>query len=246
MNNKKKRVNIIEFTGLPGAGKSTLVSEIIKELEKTGYHCYNHEQVFKNLSISNKWLNAIWYYLKNIKFTCLLFLYTFLSSPLAWRDLKYNFGRLQQLMKMIVMFEKGLGKARSSSVMVFDQGIVQCIWSITSLSGIANKSLLRRSVALKKHIFPGIIVYVQIDPGTAASRIAERASKCIFDSLSSAQTKELFSEQKCNFPIIISILGEVYEPAILTINGNGLSRDNVKTLSGQLKKILEDDSYRSR
>jgi len=246
MNNRNRKVKIIEFIGLPGAGKTTLASEVIAELTKTGYYCHNHEQVFKNPAISNKWLNAMWFYLKNIKFTALLFLYTLLSSPLNRGHLQYNFGRLQQLMKMIVMFEKSLEKAGTAPVMIFDQGLVQCIWSITSLSGSVHKKFLKRCVALKKQIFPAIIVYVHTDPDTAARRIAERQSSCIFDHLSTADTKQLFCEQKGIFPGIISTLQEIYNPVVFNIEGNGFFKDNVDSLVGQLQNILEDERDRNR
>lgn len=243
MNERQKDISIIEFIGLPGAGKSSLASEVIRELKESGYQCYNHEQVFKNSSISNKWLHALCYYLKNIQLATLLFLYTLRSSPFNWRNLKYNCSRLQHLLKMIVMLEKTLQKTKNSSVMVFDQGIVQCVWSITSLSGTANEKILKKCAALKKHIFPGIIVYVQIDPDTAAQRITARQSSCLFDHLGLAQAKETFSRQKGNYPIIISTLKKVICPAVLVFNGYSFHKNDLDNLSAQLKKILEDDRY---
>ena len=168
---------VVEFLGLPGAGKSTLAREVIELLAGKQYETYNYEQIFKNRNITRKWSSAFIYYSKNFGLVFYLLLYTLFSSPINPAILKYNIGRFFKLLELIVMLELSRRKINLSSLMIFDQGITQCTWSITSKGGRVNKKLLKKALSKKKQIIPDIIIYVETQAGTAAARIKERDSK---------------------------------------------------------------------
>ncbi|MGM0597871.1 MAG: hypothetical protein ACQES9_12625, partial [Myxococcota bacterium] len=79
-------------------------------------------------------------------FFFLLLRYTLRSSPAKVNILRYNFGRLTELLKQIVVLEAYKKRLESPVLFIFDQGIIQCLWSITSMGGTVNQGLLKRAL----------------------------------------------------------------------------------------------------
>jgi len=231
---------VVEFLGLPGAGKSTLAREVIELLAGNQYETYNYEQIFKNRNITRKWSSAFIYYCKNFGLVFYLLLYTLFSSPINPVILKYNIGRFLKLLELIVMLELSRRKINLSSLMIFDQGIIQCTWSITSKGGGVNKKLLKKALSKKKQIIPDIIVYVDIQARVAAARIKERDSKTDFDHLTFEKTKALFRVQACYYRAILETIKEVKDVTVLVVDGNAGVRDNIDYITAFIKDIIEE------
>lgn len=232
----------VEFIGLPGAGKSSLANDTIKHITARGIDCYDYNSVFKKSGIANKWLIAFFYYIKNFNFFFLLLRYTLRSSPAKVNILRYNFGRLTELLKHIVVLEAYKKRLESPVLFIFDQGIIQCLWSITSMGGTVNQGLLKRALTAKKNILPDLIFYVDIDPLIASNRISGRDSKCIFDYLDPTESRELFSKQKDNYQLILNVINHVKNIVVITIYGDAEIDNNLQTCSEYLyKKIMKDE-----
>ena len=231
---------VVELIGLPGAGKSILGFETIQLLKNDQYSCYNYDQIFKNsVIVTNKWLKSLLYYLKNFNLFFYLILYTLSSSPPDLAIKRYNLGRFIELLKLIVILDLSRKKIEQPSLMIFDQGIVQCLWSITSMGGQIKKDILKKSISTKKHVFPDIIIFVDIEPSTAVQRIAKRNSKCVFDHLEPAQTWNLFVLQRNNYKAILEGVTDVINIPVLTVNGNDSIKDNTHVITHYLKKIIK-------
>ncbi|GEM_PF-4993602 len=231
---------MIEFLGLPGAGKTTLAINTIKYLANNGYVCYDHDSVFKNQHIKNKWGLAFLYVLRNIKLAFHLFFYTLLSSPSNFREKYYSFYRLMMTLKLLVMLESGRKRLNQASIMIFDQGIIQCIWSITSMKGSVKKEVLKKGLAKNCNIIPDIIIYVNIDWSTAAKRINQRGGKCIFDSLSVERTEAFFKSQHNNYTKLLEVLREVKNIKVIVIDGSNDINENIGLLASHIENALEE------
>ena len=231
----------VEFTGLPGAGKSTLADAIIEHINASGIACYNYDQVFRRSGIANKWLISVFYYLKNFKLFFFLLLYTLRSSPARANILRYNLIRFIELLKLIVVLETYQKRLESPALFIFDQGIIQCLWSITSMGGAVNQGLLKRALAAKKKILPDLVFHVDIDPLLASRRIGDRNSKCIFDHLDPADCSELFNKQKDNYRALLNTAKNINNLEVFNLNGNEEIKNNGQNCFEYLnKKIMKD------
>jgi len=124
------------------------------------------------------------------------------------------------------------------SLILLDQGVMQCIWSITSKGGTVRKDILKKCLAIKEYIIPDVIVYIDIEPGTAVQRISSRNSKCIFDHQAPSQNLELFSRQQFNYSAILEVIKEIREPQIITLDGSNTVNDNTSNIAEFINKEL--------
>jgi shikimate kinase len=235
----------VEFIGLPGAGKSALAFEVINYLKNAGYICYDYDQVFKKSGMRNKWLTSFFYYIKNLKFFFFLLIYTVLSSPARLTVIRYNLGRFTELLKLIVIFNAFRKKSPESALFIFDQGVVQCLWSITSMGGKVRKGLLCKCLALNKSVLPWHILYVKIEPDIAVSRVINRDSKCVFDHLSPSACHELFNKQESNYLAIFEVIKNFGTLNILTLDGSAAISDNVPLVWNSIIKKIKVE-YKQR
>ena len=224
----------VEFIGLPGAGKSTLADATVKQLSSKGIYCYDYNSVFKKSGITNKWPIAFFYFIKNFKLFFFLLLYSLRASPVRAENLRYNVGRLLELLKLIFVLETYQKKLDDPALFIFDQGIIQCLWSITSMGGAVNQGLLKRVIVAGNKIFPDLIFYVDMDPLAASERIKGRGSKCIFDHLDTAECSELFSKQKDNYRALLNVIKDVKNPVVISVDGNLEINNNARTCSKYL------------
>ena len=232
----------VEFTGLPGAGKSTLANDTIEHFNARGIACYDYDQVFRKSGIANKWLISVFYYLKNFNLFFFLLLYTLRSSPARASILRYNLIRFIELLKLIVVLETYQKRLESPALFIFDQGIIQCLWSVISMGGSVNHGLLKRALAAKKNILPELVIHVDVDPLLAIKRIGNRNSKCIFDHLDPAECSELFNKQKDNYRVLLKAVKNINNSEVFNVNGNEEIENNGQNCFKYLyKKIMKAD-----
>ena len=231
----------LEFLGLPGSGKASLATEVINILTNNGYTCHDFDDIFRRSKVPNKFSAALIYYFKNIKFLFYLLQYTLFSSSKKLASMKYNMGRLFELLKLIVVLEIRKRSIEAPSLILLDQGVMQCIWSVTSKGGKVSKDTLRKCMAIKEDIFPDVIFYIGIEPNIAVQRISSRNSKCIFDHQTPSHNLELFSRQELNYSDIMEVLQEVKDIDIIALDGCNAVNDNTNCISEFINKKISKE-----
>ncbi len=232
---------MFEFFGLPGAGKSALLQNAVDKLEDQGYSCCGKGNIFIKTKKAAIWLQALLFYCKNIKVAGYYLLYTLTSSPGKPTMLFYTLSRYFELLKIIYILEIRRSEIKNTSIVLLDQGILQCIWSITSRGGNVNKDFLKKCLAISNDIYPEGVVFVKVAPELAAGRITNRNSKCVFDHLPLAECCKLFTIQESNLSKIVEAVEETLVSHILTVDGSKAFHDNVGMICNFFSETVKDD-----
>lgn len=195
---------IIELIGFPGSGKTYLLS-ILNNEEKV--KVITTDEFYRRLK-AIPWIkkNKIFFKfaLHNYKLlihTCEYLIFCCSFSP-------YNLRRGYQLIKYYGFFQY-IAKETKFSKVIFDQGILQFIWSLSFLN---KKSPMEDSKYLKLMIqdvystFDSIYAYYKVDTELAASRAAGRNSDCKIDRFDLVKIKELYNVHKDDNKILMNYL----------------------------------------
>jgi len=157
---------ILEFTGLPGSGKTTIATQLIDRLEgKIEVKKGRFEHLGTIQRIGSKFTSALtsFYYFPKDSFLIIKELFAnHISKAEAVRDclnILYLMERYHNANK-----EKG-------TVHIFDQGLIQAFLSSTMFGKWSDKVF----EIIKK--YPDRVILVNVDPETSAKRLIERANQ---------------------------------------------------------------------
>lgn len=139
---------VIEFVGLPGAGKST----ISRALPATWPTSRNTDPAPLPLA------RRLWLYRHALAFMLSL-------RPLQWKDVT----RLRRLAAELRFYERAAG-----APLVIDQGMIQKLWSILLDRKSHSPAALERLVAALAPSAADIIVWLGTPPDLAAERLITR------------------------------------------------------------------------
>jgi thymidylate kinase len=163
---------IVEFLGLPGAGKSTLSQLAAEALAERGIavECANR-MLASGVGPTRRWLR---------KSGCVIDGLVCAPHDLGNAIRSVNRTRQRSLSELLHTTFNWLlvtalvrRAARSPKVVLLDQGVAQALWSIgLSAQGEAWQDIMRRAASLAPA--PDMIVLVNADPSNIASRLAAR------------------------------------------------------------------------
>lgn len=217
---------IIEFIGLPGAGKTTIVQHMFAELTTAGYQCFslssfdNPEPVEKNkggiLSKSKTLVHFLSACLTNPGIARHAFIYAWQVKPRNFENLR----RLVVLMARLNYFQTILRK--NYDLILLDQGILQYIWSI-AVNGKPPEDSRHLQSLLKGvlNTVPSFVVHIDVDVDLAVERIQQRpTARSRFDRMSPMQVSELLTEYNRIFARIINAADYFQDTGFLYINGS--------------------------
>lgn len=126
-----KYLKIIEFNGLPGAGKTTVTNEIIKILSFNNIDCL----VWKHMLLGQNYskIYKLFYFLSKINVKELLYLFLIATSikGFDWEMIK----RILISERICIAYRT---HSSNKSVCIIDQGIVQAIASMTLKKEVIN------------------------------------------------------------------------------------------------------------
>jgi glycosyltransferase involved in cell wall biosynthesis/thymidylate kinase len=166
---------ILEFIGLPGAGKTTLTRLVAERLAAEGYRCAVprfHAQAAPAGRGRRAWRYAsrAATYLAHLRLLC-----TTIRFGLAIRPLRL--GRMKWLREIPDLVPVIRSAAARHDVVLLDQAILQAVWSATLHGSLPSAPLLERLIHRATAACGGRVVYLHlvVDPETAIHRIAGRA-----------------------------------------------------------------------
>jgi hypothetical protein len=139
---------VIEFVGLPGAGKSTITRALPPEWPTSR----NTDPAPLPL------LRRVWLYRHALGFMLSI-------RPLEWKDI----GRLAKLAAELRYYERG-----AAAPLVIDQGMIQKLWSILLDRDRYSPAALERLVAALAPTAADLVVWLSTPPDVAAQRLASR------------------------------------------------------------------------
>jgi energy-coupling factor transporter ATP-binding protein EcfA2 len=172
---------MIEFVGLPGAGKSTIARLLTEQLERSG-----HTLVTKSPSatmarrhIRGRW-SRIYRAAQDLllslgpTWSCRRLLLAIGMRP-DLREFRYHYWRLMRLWLAIGRLTRSQDHP-NQQLIVFDQGLLNCLPSIFpgNLKDYERSMLTRCAVRAMKRVLPDVVVLVSVDRNTAAQRLRSR------------------------------------------------------------------------
>ena len=196
-------MKIYELTGLPGSGKSYLVENaILNNIE------FIDEKKFYNLCKKISFKNKIKKLLIFLIFYFDVVVYLYIFSIKTCKSMKVALKTVKDIIKYISLYENVVNLKKEKQKIVFDQGILQNIWSISLL----NKNKLENSHLLK-HIFSRLekkynmsCVYYIVDYKLAAKRANSREKKSFTDYIEYDDLCELYNNHYNDYKIFSNYL----------------------------------------
>ncbi len=164
------RALIVEFAGLPGAGKTTLLRLVAERLRVRGVPVAEVRSRFPDSSwpvrarkltrVVSGAVRAPWYVYRS----------AWAIHASAQRSLV---DAVKVLHNWLFVSEMMRRRGPDGEVQLFDQGIVQALWSIGYSAQTGSLPVLVAELQpISPH--PDLLVFVEVDPSTAASRLASR------------------------------------------------------------------------
>ena len=227
----------VEFTGLPGSGKTTIGKAVLLELARMDYRCFSNGTLSNpETSIRPKEARRLFNKLETFNSlisSCITHKYVAanaLMCALHTRPLSLvSFGRAADLLIRLNLIKKVMDD--NYDLIIFDQGVIQYIWSIAATDKPPSDKYLIR---LLKRILNEIslaIVLVDIDVDMAVERINNRpTTSSRFDRMSSNQAGKLLAKQRDFFKQFVNWSVELNDIRYLAVDGSHPIKKNSNTI----------------
>lgn len=215
---------IIEMTGLPGAGKTTLSNAIIAKLKEKGFCIPDSEFLRKKRSFKLthpskviKYLHFFIFCLQEWDWVIAVLKYSHQMKPFKRDRLKFSF----VFLRTYYFLQRIINEKKYYDWIVLEEGLIQNLWAIT-IYGNSTKNLKPLLTLLKmiKKELPFVVIDVQIDVPTAINRIKNRSyGSGRFDRMELTKAEELLLIHEKHLLEIIKLLKEV-GIVYYSVNGN--------------------------
>lgn len=235
---------IVEFIGVPGAGKTTIARGVISDLNSLGYKCLTRDiwgdrssAKYKKSRHSTK---ELYHFItfsasyKHVAFRALW--YGIRVAPLNITSIRDALFFLQKL----YFIKRGIRKGYD--IILLDQGLMQYIWSIVIPGRPPPDSDLIRLLKSFSDDMPQLIVVFDVDIDTAIKRIRARSTtKSYFDRITPDQAGALLTKHEGYVEKIVKCVAQLNGASCLKVNGNDDPRENVISIVRFI-----DEIWRSR
>jgi thymidylate kinase len=214
---------VVEFVGLPGAGKSTLATRVLQELRTRGYDCAGRELL--RAEATGAKLRYWSGHLGLLRSTAMAVVAVSAGGPEARRH-------AARLGRWASGFER-LSRARNE-IVVLDQGVVQQAWSslIRAPSGTAHLVQLL-DLILRDAVPRLVLVYCDVLLDVALQRIAARPEgKSTFDGMPPSEARQLLAAHAKD-------LRELFAHSVAALQAPHLTVDTGRPLADSSRAVLE-------
>jgi len=213
MKEERLKMKIIELSGLPGCGKSTIVGEVNERFQFKLLTVQNLENDRKNF-LNNRYLQFLidLFYFRNLKINLLIILYTF--------SYKVNRERISWISNFITYNAKLLEKMnkKRDTYLILDQGIIVLLTAVPH-ENLIKKNLVFKSLikALKQKYKDIMFINCQLEKQAVTQRIRMRNQKGHrFDRLSDEMLEKMLDIKTHNLEIVQKYFQENLD--VLTID----------------------------
>jgi len=173
---------VIEFFGLPGAGKTTIANHLAEVLRKRGYEVRTAVDFIDWLAQQSK-LTKLGFLISGMRGACRQLFWCTLFGIRMSPPSAISFSRIIRVPYINVCFERYLATA-NRMIVVMDQANVQLIWSIGALAAEYDRRLLFRACEAVTDGRPRYFVCLTPNvPSTCQRLITRDTSQSRFDGL---------------------------------------------------------------
>jgi thymidylate kinase len=236
---------VIEFVGLPGAGKTAVAHRVIEQLDSAGYRCFGYstlhtpEAIEKESGrIASKLRTAGRFALSCLTYRRLAvdaFFYTLEVNPRSLSSLRRFFILLLRFRFVRSVMEEGY------DVLVLDQGPIQNIWSIATTGGRSpsDRHLIRVLRDVLDELAP-LLVLVDVDPDVAWNRIASRPTmRSRFDRMPPSEAREALVRHADLFLRLVDLADGLENTGSVRIDGSRPISDSLAQLLPLIERARE-------
>ena len=226
----------VEFAGLPGAGKTTITKGVVAALTAKGYSCFSSRSLYHREVVKPKRFRLLFRKLEVLYHLifCLVKYHLVTQNALryAFRVTPLNLAGYRRILMLVTRLELISQVSRAGhDFLVFDEGIVQNIWSMAVTGNPPpNEPLTRLLDSVLDEITPAIIL-VDTDINTAVRRIGDRAtSHSRFDRIPPNQATQMLSIHGGQFERIVNCAVEI-KADCLRVEGSRPVEENVAAVA---------------
>ena len=239
---------VIEFIGLPGAGKTTIAQNVIEELTVAGYRCFGLSTVSNPESIEKKSggffgkLQTLYHFLRS----CVMYRRLAIHALLyTWQVNPFNLVGLRRFFILIVRLNYIKTVMNENyDLLVLDQGPIQNVWSIatTGRQPKSDKYLQQLLKSILDEVSP-LVIKVEIETDLAHARITKRPTmRSRFDRMSPSMAEALLSRHGMVFAELVDLIDRFKGTSHLNVHGDQPVQTNTNLIVPFIKQAWHTHS----
>jgi len=228
---------VIEFLGLPGAGKSTVCQQVTAILHQEGWHVlqrYDYYRWLQRCPWTVKVKVHTCGYLKRFPITLKILCYELMRPPLNRWSL-----RLARTLALHHAYFDEFIRATHPQLCLLDQWTLQSLWSI----GVTHQETDSAPVTTMAHTLitdaPHAYIYFHLPPEVAAHRVAHRPTgQSRFDQRPYQEIKAILRQSDQLFQAILFAV-EMQKRPLLRLDATQPVPDQVDQVIGWIKGMRD-------
>jgi thymidylate kinase len=224
---------LIEFIGLPGAGKTTIAQVAIQNLNASGYRCFGLSTLDKPETKEKVKGGILSKFRTIIQFILSCFIYPRIAMDAIRFVMQVKPVSLNNIQRYILLMArlKFFGSLMDEDLdfIILDQGLIQYIWSI-AVSGErpTDNSYLEKLVNSLLVEMPLFVIMVDIETELAIKRIINRPTmRSRFDRMPPSIAEEWLSNHKEVFLQIVDSTSAFKSTGYLNVSGDQPVNTNI-------------------
>lgn len=219
---------VVEFVGLPGAGKTTICDRVAERLRECGISLISRREILQEWhrnALPQKIIQLLPTEGNDSRILLNSLLFAARVKPIALQS-------FLQAGKVFTNVKRNEAVARSGKyqVLLLDQGLLQEIWSVVLTGSVPPKVDLHRAMTAVFSNRSMVFIDFKVDIETALSRIGKRSSmNSCFDKMESDRAYSALLQYAPFLQIIVDFAREM-GMTVLEIDGNLSVEDKVETI----------------
>jgi thymidylate kinase len=226
---------IIEFLGLPGAGKSTLARRLISRCSARGMFCGDLRSIarFKD--------NRPGHYARLAKFAITRTRHLRPAASLAAAVTPWTVARWWFAVGLSLWsYRLAMVRKRNYDAVVLDHGPLQSAWCVLLEGSLDDEKVLGDTLTrmLARHHLTFAFVHVDIDPDIAAARIEARGPMAAPFNRGRDETRRLLGLHRKLLEQVLSVAEQRIGGPVLRLDGSVPLEVNDQRIDGFMSQLL--------